>query len=83
MTDTTSATPMTGGFTGDPADAFTVTGTGGCCGNPAQAPLALPDPAAATAAPCCGTTAEAEQSGSCCGIAAKRQAVDAGQGCCG
>ncbi|GGN97416.1 hypothetical protein GCM10010112_89640 [Actinoplanes lobatus] len=82
MSDTTSTTPAAGGFTGDPADALTVAGAGGCCGNPAQTTLALPEPAAETAAPCCGTTAEAGQDGSCCGAAAKRQAVDAGQGCC-
>ncbi|MEV4278648.1 hypothetical protein [Actinoplanes xinjiangensis] len=83
MSETTSATHTTGGFTGDPAAALTAVGTGGCCGNPAQATLTLPEPAPEASGPCCGTTAEAEQAGSCCGAAAKRQAVDAGQGCCG
>jgi hypothetical protein len=81
MNDTT--TPAPGGFTGDPAAALIVAGTSGCCGNPAQATLTLPDPAAETGGPCCGTTAEAEQAGSCCGTAAKQQAVATGQGCCG
>ncbi|GIE36661.1 hypothetical protein Ait01nite_097060 [Actinoplanes italicus] len=83
MNDATSTTPAAGGFTGDPAAALTVAGTSGCCGNPAQATLTLPDPAAATGGPCCGTTAEAEQAGSCCGTTAKQQAVATGQGCCG
>jgi hypothetical protein len=83
MDDTTSTTPVVGGFTGDPAAALAAAGTSGCCGNPARATLTLPDPGAGTAAPCCGTTAEAVQAGSCCGTAAKQQAVDAGQGCCG
>ncbi|MDI6104211.1 hypothetical protein QLQ12_37035 [Actinoplanes sp. NEAU-A12] len=39
--------------------------------------------AAGTAAPCCGTTAEARQAGSCCGPGAKKEAVASGQGCCG
>ena len=56
-----------GGFAGEPAAALSVAGTGGCCGNPPTATLALPEPAAANG-PCCGTTADA---------------VDAGQGCCG
>jgi hypothetical protein len=74
MSDTTSATP---------AAAPTVAGPGGCCGNPAQATLPPPHPAAETGGPCCGTPAEAQQAGSCCGTTARRQAVDAGQGCCG
>jgi hypothetical protein len=83
MSDAISTTPAAGGFTGDPAAALTVAGTSGCCGNPAQATLTLPDAAAETSGPCCGTTVEAEQAGSCCGAAAKQQAVAAGQGCCG
>ncbi|MFC7535372.1 hypothetical protein [Actinoplanes sp. GCM10030250] len=83
MNDTTNTAPAVGGgFTGDPAAALTVAGTGGCCGNPPQAGPALPEPATA-GAPCCGTTAEARQAGSCCGTAAKQDAVAAGQGCCG
>ncbi len=73
-----------GGFTGDPAAALTVTGSGGCCGNPPQATtIALPDPEGATAAPCCGTQAEAQATGACCGTAAKTEAVASGAGCCG
>ena len=78
-----SDTETRGGFTGDPSAALTVTGTSGCCGSPAQATLALPEPAAAAGGPCCGTQAEAAAEGSCCGGAAKSDAVAAGQGCCG
>jgi hypothetical protein len=78
------ADPQTpGGFSGDPAQALTVAGTGGCCGNPPVATLDLPDPGAAPAAPCCGTATEAAAAGSCCGSTAKADAVAAGQGCCG
>ena len=79
MTDT----PARGGFSGDPADALTVAGRGGCCGNPPQATPALPEPAEASAGPCCGTAATATAEGSCCGSAAKADAVAAGQVCCG
>jgi hypothetical protein len=75
-----------GGFAGDPAAALTAAGTGGCCGNPPQATLTLPDPgqpAAAAGSPCCGTAAEASEAGSCCGTSAKAEAVAAGAGCCG
>jgi hypothetical protein len=78
-----SDTQIHGGFIGDPADALTVAGTGGCCGNPPQTTLSLPEPAGTTAAPCCGTATEAVAEGSCCGGAAKADAVAAGQGCCG
>jgi hypothetical protein len=77
-----SDTETRGGFTGDPSAALTVTGTSGCCGNPPQATLALPEPATA-GGPCCGTRAEAATESSCCGSAAKSDAVAAGQGCCG
>ncbi len=77
MSDTISTTPAAG----DPAAAPTVAGAGGCCGDPARS--ALLDPPAEAADPCCGTAAEARQAGSCCGATARRQAVDAGQGCCG
>jgi hypothetical protein len=82
MTDT----HIQGGFAGDPAAALTVAGTGGCCGNPPQATLTLPDPgqAAATAgSPCCGTLAEATEASACCGTSAKADAVASGAGCCG
>lgn len=71
---------------GDPAAGLGAAGTGGCCGDPPQAPRTLPDPAQATAAagaPCCGTTAEATLAGACCGTTAKAQAVASGAGCCG
>lgn len=78
-----SDTQTHGGFTGDPAAALTVTGTSGCCGNPPQTTLALPEPATTAGSPCCGTPAEATAEGSCCGSTAKTDAVAAGQGCCG
>jgi hypothetical protein len=78
---TTSHT--TGGFHGDPAAALTAAGAGGCCGNPPQATLALPDATRADAGPCCGTATEAAADGSCCGATAKADAVASGQGCCG
>jgi hypothetical protein len=70
-----------GGFAGDPAVALTVTGSGGCCGNPSSQ-VALPDPAD-QGAPCCGTAAQAQAQGGCCGSAAKAEAVASAQGCCG
>jgi len=76
MTEGTSQ----GGFSGDPAAALTVSGTGGCCGNRPQAAVTLPEPAAG---PCCGTAWEAAAENSCCGSAAKVDAVASGQGCCG
>jgi len=78
MTDT----QIQGGFAGDPAAALSVAGTGGCCGNPPQATLALPAPAQASGV-CCGTTAEAAAEGACCGATAKAEAVASGSGCCG
>jgi hypothetical protein len=77
-----SDTETRGGFAGDPAAALTATGTSGCCGNPPQAALTLPEPAA-VGGPCCGTTAAASAEGSCCGSEVKKQAVATGQGCCG
>ena len=82
MTDTQTQ----GGFAGNPAAALDVSGTSGCCGNPAQATLTLPDPAQSAAVdgtPCCGTTAEATEAGACCGASAKADAVASGAGCCG
>jgi hypothetical protein len=78
-----SDTQTRGGFTGDPTTALAVTGTTGCCGNSPQATLALPEPATTAASPCCGTPAQAATEGSCCGSAAKTDAVAAGLGCCG
>jgi hypothetical protein len=76
-----SDTQTRGGFAGDPAAALSAAGTGGCCGNPPQATLALPEPAAS--GPCCGTAAAAAAEGACCGTTAKSDAVAAGAGCCG
>ncbi|MEV4511223.1 hypothetical protein AB0K00_19890 [Dactylosporangium sp. NPDC049525] len=81
-----TSTHTQGGFAGDPATALNVSGTSGCCGNPPQATLTLPEPsgaAAAGASPCCGTTAEATEAGACCGTSAKAEAVASGAGCCG
>jgi len=75
-------TKNVGGFTGDPAAALSVAGTGGCCGNPPQANLSLPEPDGA-ATTCCGTAAEAKAENACCGSAAKADAVAGGSGCCG
>ncbi|MEV5692528.1 hypothetical protein [Micromonospora globbae] len=75
----------TGGFAGDPAAALAVTGSGSCCGSPAQAVGAILPPAgeAATAGGCCGTAEAAHAAGSCCDAEAKADAITAGQGCCG
>lgn len=78
-----SDTQISGGFHGDPVAALAGTGTGGCCGNPPQATLTLPDTAPAATGPCCGTATDAAAEGSCCGSTAKADAVAAGQGCCG
>jgi hypothetical protein len=77
-----SDTRRGGGFSDDPLQALAATGTGGCCGNPPQNTLTLPDPAA-SGGPCCGTAADAAAETSCCGSEAKAEAVDSGQGCCG
>jgi len=71
-----------GGLTGDPAAVLTVTGSGGCCGNPPRATADPPEPTAASG-PCCGTAAEAEAEAACCGSAARTGAVASGAGCCG
>lgn len=60
----------TGGFAGDPAEAFTPPATSGCCGS-------------TPASTCCGTTEAAAEAGSCCAPAAKAEAVAQGSGCCG
>jgi hypothetical protein len=79
----TENTPITGGFTGDPAAALQVTGSGACCGNPAQAVGAILPPAGATASgdSCCGSRPAAQTADSCCGAEAKADAAT-GQGCC-
>lgn len=68
---------------GDPAAALDVAGAADCCGNPPQSTLTLPGAAPADAAPCCGTATDAAAEGSCCGGAAKADAVASGRGCCG
>ncbi|MEO3745328.1 hypothetical protein [Plantactinospora sp. B5E13] len=73
----------TGGFAGDPAAALNVAGSAGCCGNPAQATMALPDPADPASGTCCGTPAAAVAANSCCAPAAKAEAVASATGCCG
>ena len=75
-------TERQGGFAGDPAAALSVAGAGGCCGNPPQPTLALPDTDVGSG-PCCGTAAQAQADGSCCGATARSDAVAAGAGCCG
>jgi hypothetical protein len=77
-----SETRTQGGFAGDPAAALSVSGTSGCCGNPPQANLSLPEPSGSTTT-CCGTVAEAQAENSCCGSAAKAEATATGTGCCG
>lgn len=77
--------PTTGGFTGDPAAALQVTGSGACCGSPAhQAVGAILPPAGATAGAdlCCGTRQAVQVADSCCGTEATADAVATGQGCC-
>ena len=76
--ETTTTAPVTGGFAGDPAEAFSPPGAaGGCCGSPTT------DAAVPREDTCCGTAAEAHASGGCCGEAAKEQAIASGTGCCG
>lgn len=89
---TTFAAP--GGFTGDPAEAFTPPAAGGCCGSTpattdAGTPAATdsgaagqPGPAA-PASTCCGSAEAAQSAGACCDPVAKTEAVAAGAGCCG
>lgn len=52
-----------------------------CCGAPASATVAVVG-RPAPSSPCCGTTAEAEASGTCCGSNAKQHAITSGAGCC-
>ncbi|WP_435124024.1 hypothetical protein [Micromonospora tulbaghiae] len=77
-------TPTAGGFSGDPAAALQVTGSGACCGSPAQAVGEILPPAGETTNgdPCCGTRQAAQVADSCCGTQAKADAVTSGQGCC-
>lgn len=80
---TTEATNETtvGGFTGDPAEAFTPPAAGGCCESaPAATSTVEAAPAAST---CCGTAEAAQTAGACCDPVAKTEAVASGAGCCG
>ncbi|MEU8265115.1 hypothetical protein AB0C02_31465 [Micromonospora sp. NPDC048999] len=76
-------TPTTGGFTGEPTAALQVTGSGACCGSPAQAVGGILPPAGvgetASGDPCCGARQAAD---SCCGTQANADAIATGQGCC-
>lgn len=74
-----STETTTGGFIGDPAEAFSPPAAGGCCGS---APATTADPAAGTGT-CCGSADAAAEAGACCAPAAKAEAIDAGAGCCG
>lgn len=76
----TEARIARGGFATDPAAALAVPSAGGCCGSTAGA--TVPEPQPASPGPCCGSSAEAVAENSCCGSAAKTEAVAVGQGCC-
>ncbi|UUV29997.1 hypothetical protein NQK81_35340 [Amycolatopsis roodepoortensis] len=67
-----------GGFTGDPAEAFTPPASSGCCGTTPATPTA----STTATSTCCGTTEAATATGSCCDPAAKADAVASGAGCC-
>lgn len=69
----------TGGFVGDPAEAFTPPAAGGCCGSAPATTIAT----ATVASPCCGTAEGAATANACCDPAAKTEAVASGAGCCG
>ncbi|PZG23869.1 hypothetical protein C1I95_02285 [Micromonospora craterilacus] len=77
-------TTHVGGFTGDPAAALRITGSGACCGSPAQDVGGILPPAGevTSADPCCGTRPAAQAVDSCCGAQARTEAIAAGQGCC-
>jgi hypothetical protein len=61
----------TGGFVGDPAEAYRPPAAGGCCGSTSEAST------------CCGTTEDATAADACCAPAAKAEAVASEAGCCG
>jgi hypothetical protein len=71
-------TTVPGALEAEPAAAYEPVAGGGCCGTATAAAV----PAQATE-PCCGTAREAGDAGSCCGHAAKADAIAAGVGCCG
>jgi hypothetical protein len=72
-------TTTTGGFNGDPAEAFNPPAASGCCGG---TPTGTEAATAATST-CCGTAAAAQETNSCCAPEAKAEAVATGAGCCG
>jgi hypothetical protein len=74
----TTQQTQTGGFLGDPAQAFTPPAADGCCGS---TPTSSAADSTATAT-CCGTTEAATAAGSCCAPEAKTEAVATGAGCC-
>lgn len=67
----TTSTPS-GGFIGDPAEAFTPPAASGCCGGTVTS----------ADSGCCGS-AGATAAGQCRTPTARQEAVDAGAGCCG
>ena len=79
---TTDTSTATGGFAGNPTEAFTPHAAGGCCGSPATDSIATSG-ATTAASTCCGTAEAATAAGSCCDPTAKTEAVAAGSGCCG
>lgn len=72
-----STSTQPGGFTGDPAEAFSPPAASGCCGGT----FTSTDDTAGTGG-CCGST-EAAAAGQCRAPAARQEAVDANTGCCG
>ena len=72
-------TETTQGATGESAEALARPASAvGCCDGPAATTADGPETTT-----CCGTVAEARESGGCCGASARTQAVAAGAGCCG
>jgi hypothetical protein len=76
MTEQTTTVPDA--FEAEPAAAYEPAAGSGCC----RTATAAAEPTKATE-PCCGTAREAGDAGSCCGHAAKADAIGAGVGCCG
>jgi len=65
---------------GEPAVTTTVADGSGCCGDHSGTGPTANVP---QAEPCCGTPEQAAASQSCCGTAARTDAVASGAGCCG
>jgi hypothetical protein len=76
ITAGSTAAETTGGFVGDPAEAFRPPAAGGCCGSGSVEQ-------SGSAGACCGNTDAAQAAGACCTPEAKAQAVADGAGCCG